>query len=64
MKLLHEDTKVFNGRFPVVRWRMWRWEDVEVGGCGGGRMWRWEDVEVGGCEGGRSGGGRSGGGRM
>ena len=21
----------------------------EVRGCGGGRMWRWEDVEAGGC---------------
>ena len=36
---------------------MWRWRDVEVEGCGGGRvwrwmecggggMWRWRDVEV------------------
>ena len=37
----------------AVRVGEWKWEGVEVGGCGGGRVWRWEGVQMGGSGGGR-----------
>ena len=42
----------------VVKGRIWRWEDMTMGGYGDERIWRWEDMAMRGYGDGRLGEGR------